>query len=191
MPKPASNDPINPDAIGGSEQSVHLASLAIRWFALAALALTIALFYVVSASAGELVGLVAKVADGDTLTILDAGRHQIRIRLADIDAPEKRQAFGTRSRQSLAELCAGKVATVEDRGTDRYGRTIGRVMCSGIDANAEQVSRGMAWVYQRYASPTSALYRLEADAREARRGLWRDKNPVAPWEWRRMARRRK
>jgi endonuclease YncB( thermonuclease family) len=118
----------------------------------------IACFYILSASAEELVGRVVRIADGHTLAILEASNHQRRIRLADIDAPEKAQPFGTRSRRSLAELCAGKVATVDDHGQDRYGRTIGQVMCAGIDANAEQVRRGMAWVYVQYASPISALY---------------------------------
>ena len=126
-----------------------------------------------------------KIADGDTLTILDASRHQHRIRLADIDAPERKQRFGTRSQQSLAELCAGEVADVEDHGLDRYGRTIGRVSCAGIDANAEQVRRGMAWVFERYAPKDSPLYAVQADARAARRGLWQDFKPVPPWEWRR------
>lgn len=182
---PASNDPINPDPIGVSERDLRRASLVIRWLAVAIVACGLAFFYVLSASAEELVGRVVKIADGDTLTILDANKKQIRVRLAEIDAPEKRQPFGSRSRQSLAELCAEKVATVEDRGLDRYGRTIGVVMCSSINANAEQVRRGMAWVYVQYASPTSALYRVEADARLARRGLWRDRHPIAPWVWRR------
>jgi endonuclease YncB( thermonuclease family) len=84
---------------------------------------------------------VVKVSDGDTLTVLVAKR-QIRIRLDGIDAPESKQAFGTRSRQSLADVCAAKTAEVVDRGKDRYGRTIGRVTCDGIDANSEQVRYG-------------------------------------------------
>ena len=95
------------------------------------------------AAAGELVGKVVSVQDGDTLTVL-VDRRQARVRLPDIDAPERKQPFGTRSRQSLAELCAGKVARVLEQGKDRYGRTLGRVECAGIDVNAEQVRRGKA-----------------------------------------------
>jgi hypothetical protein len=99
------------------------------------------------------------VADGDTLTILDAGRQQRRIRLAEIDAPEKRrQPFGQRSKQSLSDLCYGRDAVIEDGRRDRYGRTIGRVSCAGIDANAEQVRRGMAWVFAA-TRPTGASTR--------------------------------
>jgi len=137
-----------------------------------------------SADAGGLAGRVVRVDDGDSLTIVDADKQRHEIRLAGIDAPEKAQRFGTASRQSLAGLCAGKMAQVEDRGLDDEGRTLGWVMCAGINANGEQVRRGMAWVDAPHASPASALYTLQADARLARRGLWRDRRPVAPWVWR-------
>jgi len=88
------------------------------------------------AHADELLGRVVKITDGDTLVVLLA-KKQIKVRLTDIDAPERKQAFGTRSRQSLAELCAGKDARVAEQGKDRYGRTLGRVYCAGVDANAE------------------------------------------------------
>jgi endonuclease YncB( thermonuclease family) len=143
------------------------------------------LFLSHAAGAADLSGRVVGVSDGDTLTILDTGGSRHEVWLAHIDAPEKAQRFGARSRQSLAELCAGKVAEVEQRALDRHGRTIGWVMCGGINANGEQVRRGMAWVDVGSAPPTSALYRLEADARLAKRGLWRDRRPVAPWVWRR------
>ncbi|HHR0450053.1 TPA: thermonuclease family protein [Pseudomonas aeruginosa] len=136
-----------------------------------------------TAQAAELRGRVVAVADGDTLTILDAGRQQHRIRLAEIDAPEKRQPFGQRSKQSLSDLCYGRDAAIEDGGRDRYGRTIGRVSCAGIDANAEQVRRGMAWVFDRYATDRR-LYAIQDEARAARRGLWSDAAPVPPWEYR-------
>lgn len=142
------------------------------------------LFLAISVTeAGELSGLVVGVHDGDTLTVL-VSREQIKVRLLDIDAPERKQPFGTRSTQSLAELCAGKDARVEGKGADRYGRTLGRVICAGVDANAEQVRRGMAWVYVKYAPKDSRLYQLQREARLDRRGLWRDDSPVPPWEWR-------
>jgi endonuclease YncB( thermonuclease family) len=136
------------------------------------------------AAASELVGRVVSIQDGDTLTIL-VSQKQMRVRLVDIDAPERKQPFGTRSRQSLSEMCAGKEARVIEQGNDRYGRTLGRVICAGVDANAEQVRRGMAWVYVRYAPADSPLYAVQAEARAARRGLWQDAKPVPPWEFRR------
>lgn len=131
----------------------------------------------------DFVGRVVRVADGDTLTIL-VERRQVQVRLDSIDAPELKQAFGQRARQSLAELCAARTARVIDKGIDRYGRTIGWILCDGVDANSEQVKRGMAWVFVRYAPANSPLYALQGEAQGSRRGLWAHPRPVAPWEWR-------
>ena len=90
--------------------------------------------------ADELRGRVVGVADGDTLTVLDAWRQQIKVRLAEIDAPEKAQPYGQRSKQALSGLCYGREAIIDNKGRDRYGRTIGRVRCGGVDVNAEQMS---------------------------------------------------
>jgi endonuclease YncB( thermonuclease family) len=128
------------------------------------------------------VGKVVRVSDGDTLTLL-VDRKQLKVRLIEIDAPESKQAFGERSRKSLGEMCAGQQATVRYSTRDKYGRVLGRVQCQGVDANAEQVRRGMAWVYDRYVTDRS-LYGLQNDARAAHIGLWADKHPTAPWDWR-------
>lgn len=136
----------------------------------------------VIASAYDIDGHVVAIADGDTLTVL-RGHEQIRIRLTEIDAPEKAQAFGQRSKESLARLCFNKPVKVIERGQDGYGRTLGRVWCGGVDANAEQVRTGMAWVYDRYATD-KALYPLQEDAKRSGRGLWADADPTPPWEWR-------
>jgi endonuclease YncB( thermonuclease family) len=132
-------------------------------------------------------GRVIGIQDGDTLTV-PVARKQVKVRLSDIDAPERRQPFGTRSRQSLSEICGGKTAQVDDRGKDRYGRTLGIVRCAGVDANAEQVRRGMAWVYVRYAPKDSPLYAAQAGAQNGRQRLWQDASPVPPREWRRQMR---
>lgn len=129
---------------------------------------------------------VVGIADGDTLTCLTSAKEQIKIRLAEIDAPEKKQPFGQRSKQSLGELCYEKRADVRVVDTDRYGRTVGRVICAGIDANIAQVRRGMAWVYDQY-SRDPVLHRLQANAKVTHTGLWSDADPVAPWEWRKGA----
>jgi endonuclease YncB( thermonuclease family) len=134
------------------------------------------------ASAADFGGKVIHVADGDTLTVL-VDRQQIKVRLVEIDAPESKQPYGQKSKQSLSDLCAGKQAKVSDKGKDRYKRTLGRVTCDGIDANAEQVKRGMAWVFDRYVADR-ALYALQDAAKAAKRGLWADPKPVPPWEWR-------
>ena len=130
----------------------------------------------------DFTGKVVAVADGDTITVLH-DRVQVKVRLTEIDAPEKKQAFGNRSKQSLSDMCFGKTATLADKGKDRYGRTLARVTCDGVDANAEQVKRGMAWVYDRYVTDKS-LYVVQDVARAGHLGLWHDEHPVPPWEWR-------
>ncbi|MBI4194705.1 MAG: thermonuclease family protein [Betaproteobacteria bacterium] len=139
-------------------------------------------------SSAEVPGRVVSVHDGDTLTVLTEQRGSLRIRLKDIDAPELSQPFGRRSRQSLSELCSGKPVELDVRGTDRYRRAIARVTCSGTDANAEQVRRGYAWTFTRYAGTESPLHAIQAEARAARRGLWGDPSPQPPWDWRRKSR---
>lgn len=130
---------------------------------------------------------VISISDGDTLVVLKEDKQQVKIRLAEVDAPEKSQPFGTKSRQSLSEICFGKRAKVTPRVKDRYGRTVAHVNCDGIDANAEQVSRGMAWVYRRYARDHD-LFILEHEAKRFKRGLWADKSPTPPWQWRKSSR---
>ena len=136
------------------------------------------------AALGDFSGRVVKIADGDTLTVLANKRH-IRVRLAGIDAPEYNQAFGKQSRKSLAQLCARKDAQVVERGKDVYGHTLGVVTCATVEANSEQVRRGMAWAFKLYVPMGSALYELETYARLRKIGLWADARPVAPWDWRR------
>lgn len=100
-------------------------------------------------------GKVVRVTDGDTITILDADKVQHKVRLAGIDAPEKAQAFGERSRDSLEDLVAGRSVTVETHKKDRYGRLVGKVLLNGLDVNMEQIRRGMAWFYRDYAHEQS------------------------------------
>ena len=134
------------------------------------------------------VGTVVSIADGDTLTVLNNEKQEVKIRLAEIDAPEKRQAFGSRSKQSLSDLCFGKQAEIIPQVKDRYQRTIARVKCSGVDANTEQVKRGMAWVYPRYVKDHN-LYIMQRDAKVLKRGLWADSSPTPPWEFRKQGRK--
>jgi endonuclease YncB( thermonuclease family) len=132
---------------------------------------------------GLFLSTVIVISDGDTLTVLNENKQKVKIRLAEIDAPESRQPFGTKSKQSLSELCFGMQAQIKPQVKDRYGRTVVRVTCDGIDANAEQVNRGMAWVYRKYAKDHS-LYVLQNGAKVAGRGLWSEPSPMPPWEWR-------
>lgn len=132
--------------------------------------------------------LIVAIADGDTMTAL-CNQKQVKIRLAEIDAPEKAQPFGQRSKQSLSDLCYQKQAEIRVQTKDRYGRSVARVICDGTDANAEQVARGMAWVYDKYVTDTS-LYELQNQARTNKRGLWTNHTPIQPWEWRKTSRKK-
>lgn len=130
--------------------------------------------------------VVVGISDGDTITAR-CTEQTVKIRLAEIDAPEKRQAFGARAKQSLSALCYGKQAEIRPQTHDRYGRMVARVSCAGQDASTAQIEAGMAWVYRKY-STAPTLPPLEAQARAASRGLWADPIPTPPWEWRRMPR---
>ncbi|PWF48398.1 thermonuclease family protein [Massilia glaciei] len=139
-------------------------------------------FITAPAYAAEVIG----IADGDTLTVLQ-DRKPVRVRLSNIDAPEKRQSFGARSRQSLSELCYGKDAIVAIQSVDRYRRPVAVVTCGGVEANRAQIERGFAWVYTKY-NTNKALPELEAAAKAERRGLWSDQDAMPPWEFRRTGR---
>ena len=128
-------------------------------------------------------GNVIKIADGDTLTLL-VNEKQLKIRLSDIDTPERKQPFGTRAKQALSELAFGKQACVVEVTVDRYGRIVGRVYVDGLDVNAILVRGGYAWVYRKY-SQDGELLKLEAEAKQKGLGLWADTDPIPPWEWRR------
>jgi endonuclease YncB( thermonuclease family) len=151
----------------------------MRWF------LTLAsLLIVPPAAADTLSGVVSVIHDGDTLTLVDKDKKRYRIRLAEIDAPERKQSYGTNSRNSLAAICFQKPALVETTEADSYGRRIGKVKCDGVDANTEQVRRGMAWVNARSTLPNSPLPEMEANARLRKLGLWAGEKPEPPWKWR-------
>ncbi len=145
------------------------------------------------AFADTLTGKVVKVADGDSITVLDNTTTQHRIRLQGIDAPEKGQPYGNASSKHLASLVAGKTVSVKWAKRDRYRRIVGFVIVDGQDVNLVQVKAGMAWFYRYYQRELSSEDRrryatAENQARTDRLGLWQDKNPMPPWEFRRLQR---
>ena len=131
----------------------------------------------------ELIGKVVKVSDGDTVTILTSDKTQHKIRLNDIDAPEKKQAFGNKSKDNLAKYIAGKTVTVQYQKKDKYKRVLGTIYYNNTDINLQQVKDGYAWVYKKYSN-NQTYYKAEKLARDKRVGLWIDKNPLEPWEFR-------
>ena len=151
------------------------------------------LLSVQSVIAETLTGRIVSIADGDTVTLLDANLQQHKIRLSGIDAPEKRQPFGNRSRLHLGTLVFGKHVTADCPKTDRYKRALCTIEVNGVDANLAQVEAGMAWHYKAYERDQRhadrARYRLaERQAREERQGLWTDRDPLPPWEFRKSRR---
>lgn len=152
-----------------------------------------------ASASDDLRGQVVRILDGDTVELktLPADvlvtEAPIRVRLNGIDAPEKKQPYGQRSKQYLADMVGGKWVTVAIDGHDRYHRSLGNILikqclpkCETVSVNAAMVKAGMAWAYRyhnRAVNPEMAA--LEATARSEGLGLWHDKNPVEPWKWRR------
>lgn len=131
---------------------------------------------------------VVSITDGDTLTVV-RDRRQVRIRLYGIDCPEPGQPFHTRATQRTAELAHGKTVTIKAESLDRYGRLVAWIVLPDKRTlNEILVAEGLAWHFRRYAPRERRLIQLEEEARDARRGLWRDSEPVPPWEWRRHSR---
>jgi endonuclease YncB( thermonuclease family) len=141
-----------------------------------------------SAPAYELSGKVVKIADGDTLTILDAQRVKHKIRLYGIDTPEYDQPYFGAAKRALSKLVANKAVGIDVKDTDTYGRTVGVVYVDGRSVNLAMVRGGHAWWYKRYAGLNETLREAQEHAQAYELGLWQDPNPVAPWDWRRQRR---
>lgn len=148
----------------------------MKWFV--ALSCGLAL----SAQAEVFSARVLAVLDGDTVLISRSGK-PVKVRMANIDAPEKAQPFGKQSKLSLQELVHRKQVQIDSRAVDQYGRIVGLVAVDGLDVNQEQVRRGMAWEYS-YHHSDKAYIALQNDAQLARRGLWIQSDPQPPWQWR-------
>jgi len=152
-----------------------------------------------AAQADTLTGRVVGVTDGDTITVLDANRQQHKIRLGGIDAPEKAQPFGQRSKENLSRLVFNKEVQVDWTKRDRYQRIVGKVWVQPsdcptcpmtLDAGHAQITVGLAWWYRKYANEQPSQDRgqyefSEQEAKARRVGLWSEPDPVPPWEWRR------
>lgn len=142
----------------------------------------------IPAFAADLNGRVVGISDGDTLTLLTADKQQVKIRLGEIDTPESNQPYGTKAKQALSELAFNKQVRAVEQDKDRYGRTVARVYVGSVDVNAEMVRLGAAWVYRDYAKDQN-LFRLEAQAKAAKSGLWglSEAERCPPWDWRKGA----
>ena len=181
-------DALHPLALRKASKQMLTRTLAV----LSILLLTLLLPVMGTAATPEtIIGKVVGIHDGDTLTLLDDSKRQIKIRLAEIDAPESGQPYGSRAKQALSGLAFGRPAAVQVQDIDRYGRTVGRITVDSVDVNAEMVRRGAAWVYRKYAKDQS-LFIIEQQARDAKAGLWAlpEADQMPPWEWRKMKKAR-
>jgi micrococcal nuclease len=133
--------------------------------------------------------LVVAITDGDTIKVLDHQNQQHKIRLASIDAPERKQPYGLKSKQILSDLIGKERVTLDCPVSDRYKRLICTIWFNGIDINRKMVVLGGAWVYAKYYKGED-YYVVENDAREAKRGLWSisEYEAIAPWQWRKGTR---
>lgn len=134
-------------------------------------------------------GKVMRVIDGDTVVMQDSHGTRHTLRLAGIDAPEKRMPYGQASRHQLNAMVGGEYVTAMPSKQDRYGRTVATVTHNGQDVNLTMVQSGMAWHYRKYAreqteAQASAYAVAEQSARNRSQGLWKDPNPTSPWDWR-------
>ena len=159
--------------------------------------LTLLLFLILSHAAviaETLTGRVVRVTDGDTIVVLDVNNAQHKIRLQGIDAPERGQAYGTKSKEHLSDVVADMFVIVDYEKRDRYGRIVGNVLLGDEDINLKQIDTGLAWHYKKYQGEQITSDRVkysdaELEARRVRRGLWADNNPVPPWEYRQAKRK--
>lgn len=135
--------------------------------------------------AETITGKVISVTDGDTIKILDEKNKVYKIRLIDIDAPEKKQAFGNKSKENLSKYIAGENVRVEYYKLDRYKRILGTVYFKDKDINKQQIIDGYAWVYKKY-SKNNEYINQERISKNHKRGLWKDEKPIEPWEYRKM-----
>ena len=133
---------------------------------------------------------VTSVHDGDTFTGINESNEQVKVRLDAVDAPELSQPYGQASKKALGDKIFGKTVTVITKKHDRYGRTIGHVLIDKRDVNLELLEVGAVWHYTAY-DRNKRLREAEASARAAKKGLWKDPNPMAPWDWRKTEKERK
>ena len=154
------------------------------------IAVPLLIFQLATAHGDEIKGKVVSIADGDTVTVLDTEKVQHKIRLQGIDAPEKAQAFGAKSKERLSEKIGEKEVVVKWKDKDRYGRVLGEIYLGDRHINLEMVQDGMAWHYKQYSN-SNELAEAEESARKSEKGLWADKESVPPWEYRKREREKK
>jgi endonuclease YncB( thermonuclease family) len=156
----------------------------MRKACISSLTFTLLIFLVsLSVSAEDFTGQVVKVIDGDTIEVMHLGKAE-RVRLHGVDCPEMGQSFGKRARQYTSTHTLRKTVTVIVDDTDKSGQTVGQVILPDMsNLNIVLISAGLAWWHETYAPEDKILMDVQKSAKDAKRGLWADPNPVPPWEW--------
>jgi len=140
-------------------------------------------------------GRVVHVTDGDT-AVVETGGRSLRVRFYGVDAPERAnrdwpaQPYSRAAAEFMQKLLGGRAVRVRLNGDRTHGREVGEIFVDNRSASRELLRAGLGWWNDRFAANDAELARLQREARAARRGLWRDANPVAPWAHRRTHRRR-
>lgn len=147
--------------------------------------IVITLYLSPSTQAASIYGKVVGISDGDTITILTKDKKSIKVRLVEVDAPEKNQPWGQKSKQALSDLIFSLNVTIDSAGNDRYGRTLGTVFLGSININQHMVENGNAWAYTQYVRD-QRYFQLQKNAKSKQLGLWSlsQDQTIAPWEWR-------
>lgn len=149
------------------------------------------LFFTTLSHAEERLYKVTYVYDGDTVKLRplssNNAKDDFKLRLTEIDAPERNQDYGLKSRRALIKLCQGKniIASTEIIAKDKYQRSLGKLLCNQVDASLYLTERGLAWNSARYSNDVD-IYNAEIHARVKKIGLWADNYPIPPWNWRKM-----
>ena len=158
----------------------------MRHFSLLFLLLSLIISTSAHSSPNSFTGRTIDVADGDTITVLNQNNESIKIRLAGIDCPEGSQVHGDKAKKFTVSMVSGKHVRILPDTIDRYGRTVAMVLINGVNLNEQIVSHGHGWVFRKYctADYCNDWLKLEETARDAGIGLWADRNPQPPWDWR-------
>lgn len=153
--------------------------------------ISLALFFISVSVFSQTKGKVISIKDGDTVVVLLAGNTQQTLRLAEVDCPENSQAFGKNAKAYTSSQVFGKTVTFYMVGKDRYGRSVAGVFYDNDKyLSREIVKAGFGWWYFK-ASKNTELQKLQDEAKQKKLGLWADRNPVSPWDFRKAKNKKK
>ena len=164
------------------EKEIRFNFPSLKQFITAPLLINLATSWLLACSLPAFAAEITYFYDGDTVKINDNGQ-EFRLRINDIDAPEKNQSYGKKSRRALMSLCEHGEFQAQISGQDKYGRKLGKLVCHGEDASLYMVKNGFAWFYAHYSKDGNLAF-AQQQARNNGLGLWHVEQPTEPWVWR-------